>query len=234
MNKAKYGLAAAILCSAGLILTGCEEQEDNTIANQTTGSITRNTHKKPIKAKQAAMQQISVEHTVKFNGQEIPVVATYGIDKRYVNNWWFTNNEEINLAIKPAKILKPNAKLGVNNVYADVAIVSKYVRYNGIRQDSLDESYSNLPNGYVAINKQNGFDLPFQVESINENEISFDAINGYGSGESSRITEAELRNHAYGAKLNVVWTLAIKENGETYFKTVHDTIGLPYQTGNNN
>lgn len=132
------------------------------------------------------------------------------------------------LSIKPDKEIS-NIDLGVNNIYADVAIASRYMEYNGIRQDSLNQSYSDMPNGFVSINKQNSFDLSFQVENINENEVSFHMIDGWGGGHSDRIDEDELRGNAYGAKLNVVWTLAIKDKGQIYFKTLHDTIGLPYK-----
>lgn len=233
MKLSKIAKLSGIALASCLLLTACEEDEEEgePLNNQTETSITQNkTNKpaKPVKAKQVAMKNVDVEHTIEFNGKIIPITATYGIDKRYVNNWWFTNNEEINLSIKPDKNVG-GISLGVNNIYSDVTISSRYLKYNGVRQDSVDQSYSNMPNGFVSINKDNDYSLAFQVESINENETSFNEINGYGDSDTERISENDLREHAYGAKLNVVWTLAIKDHGQTYFKTVHDTIGLPYK-----
>ncbi|KAI4315661.1 hypothetical protein [Lactobacillus intestinalis] len=54
-------------------------------------------------------------------------------------------------------------------------------------------------------------------------------ISGYGQTDTHRIDEGDLRAHAYGAKLNVVWTIGIKKDGKIYFKTIHDTIGIPYE-----
>ena len=82
----------------------------------------------------------------------------------------------------------------------------------------------------VSISKNDGYTLPFQVESINENETSFYVINGYGKTDNQRITEHDLRENAYGAKLNVVWTVAITDkSGNTYFKTINDAVGIPYK-----
>lgn len=213
-----------------LLLAGCadDEPQSENLNNQTDAKITENSSHTPVKAKAIETKDINVEHTIDFDGQKIPMIATYGIDKRYVNNWWFTNNEQIDLSIKPEKNID-NLDLGVNNVYADVSISSKYLRYNGVRQDSVNQSYSDLPNGFVSINKNNNFELPFQVESINENQTSFYMISGYGQTDTHRIDEGDLRARAYGAKLNVVWTLGIKKDGKTYFKTIHDTIGIPYE-----
>lgn len=54
-------------------------------------------------------------------------------------------------------------------------------------------------------------------------------ISGYGQTDTHRVDEGDLRARAYGAKLNVVWTIGIKKDGKTYFKTIHDTIGIPYE-----
>lgn len=229
MKFKKKIIAISLLLLSVFVLTACEddEQTDNDLT-KTEGLIDKKSTSKPIKAKKTPMHNISVSHELSFNGKKIPLTATYGIDKHYVNNWWFTDNEEINLSIKPDKDVA-GLSFGVNNVYSDVVIASSYIRFNGVRQDSVNQSYSNLPAGYVAIDKANDFDLPFQVESINENQTSFYMINGYGSSDTERISEKEIRQYAYGAKLNVVWTIAIKYQGQTYFKTIHDTIGLPYK-----
>lgn len=55
-------------------------------------------------------------------------------------------------------------------------------------------------------------------------------INGTGESDTERINENDLRDHASGAKLNVVWTIAVKQNSNVFLKTIHDSIGLPYET----
>lgn len=222
----KLVLTALTGLSAMLLLTGCEEEQtDTTLKSSTNATIT----KKIGKAAKPQLVDTHVPHTIEFKGKKIRLMATYGIDKRYAYRWRFTGTENVNLAIKPAEDY-PDIKLGVNNVYADVSISSKYVRYDSIRQDSVNIGYSELPKGTVSISKQDGYTLPFQVESINANETSFYVINGYGKSDTHRISENDLGNHAYGAKLNVVWTVAITDkSGNTYFKTINDAVGIPYK-----
>lgn len=151
----------------------------------------------------------------------------YGIQKKYAYNWRFTGTASVNLAIKPQENYK-DIQLGVNEVYSDVSVVSKYYRYNGVRQDSLNVSYSQLPKGSVAISKSDDYEIPFQVESINANETSFYIWNGYGRSDTHRISESDIRDEASGAKLNVIWTLAVTDkDGNTYFKTINDAVGMP-------
>lgn len=211
--------------SAMFLLTGCEEQTDTTLKSSTNATIT----KKISKAAKPELVDTHVPHIIDFKGKKIKLMATYGIDKRYAHKWRFTGTESVNLSIKPVEDY-PNIELGINNVYADVSISSKYARYDSVRQDSVNISYSDLPKGIVAMSKQDGYRLPFQVESINANQTSFYMINGFGNSSTHRISENELRENAYGAKLDVVWTLAITDNnGNTYFKTINDAVGIPYK-----
>lgn len=221
----KLVLTALTGLSAMLLLTGCEEQTDTTLKSSTNATIT----KKVSKAAKPKLVDTHVPHTINFKGKKIKLMATYGVDKRYAHKWRFTGTENVNLAIKPVKDY-PDIKLGVNNVYADVSISSSYARYDSVRQDSVNISYSDLPKGSVAISKQDGYTLPFQVESINANQTSFYVINGYGKSDTHRISETDLRDHAYGAKLNVVWTVSITDkDGNTYLKTINDAVGIPYK-----
>lgn len=211
--------------SAMFLLTGCEEQTDTTLKSSTNATIT----KKISKAAKPELVDTHVPHTINFQSKKIKLMATYGIDKRYAHKWRFTGTESVNLAIKPVENYS-NIKLGINNVYADVSISSRYARYDSVRQDSVNIGYSDLPKGMAAISKQDGYTLPFQVESINANQTSFYMINGFGNSDTHRISENELRENAYGAKLDVVWTLAITDkNGNTYFKTINDAVGIPYK-----
>lgn len=222
----KLFITALTGLSAMLLLTGCEEEQtDTTLKNSTNATIT----KKISEAAKPKLVDTHVPHTIEFKGKKIKLMATYGIDKRYAHRWRFTGTENVNLAIKPAEDY-PDIKLGVNNVYADVSISSSYARYDSVRQDSVNISYSELPKGTVSISKQDGYTLPFQVESINANQTSFYVINGYGKSDTHRISENDLRNHAYGAKLNVVWTVSITDKyGNTYLKTINDAVGIPYK-----
>lgn len=218
-------ITSALLLSACFALAGCSEDSGETLKGQTDATMGKNVRH----VKDPAMSYTKINHSVTFNGEKINFVAKYGIEKRYVHNWRFTNTEKVILSLKPVSD-NPNLKLGINNVYSDVSISSSKTQYNAVRQDSVNLSYSQLPHGMVSISKNDGYSLPFQVESINENETSFYVINGYGKTDNQRITEHDLRENAYGAKLNVVWTVAITDkSGNTYFKTINDAVGIPYK-----
>lgn len=218
----------AITALAG-VLTGCEGEDSGVTLKGQTNATMGKTVKHVATPK---MANTTVPHVIDFNGKKIKLVATYGIDKRYARNWIFTNTEQVNLAIKPVEDY-PGIKLGINNIYSDVSTVASKTKYNGVRQDSVNMSYSDMPQGMAIISKSNGYSLPFKVESINENETSFYVINGYGKTENDRITEAELKQHSYGAKLDFVWTVGITDkHGNTYLKTINDSIGIPYKREN--
>lgn len=216
------------LCGLALtfLLTGCEAKTDN---DQRLANVTNTTVGNNVQSVQTpALVNTNVDHTIDFNGKKIKLIATYGLDKRYAHNWYFTGNENVNLSIKPQSD-NGDITLGVQNVYADVSISSKYQRFDSVRQDSVNMSYSDLPNGMVTITKNNNFTLPFEVESINANQTSFYMINGYGESKTQRLLESDIRKYVDGAKLNVIWTIGIKDSSNNmYIKTIRDSIGIPY------
>jgi len=221
MKKLVSVFAVALIA---LGISACDQDSDVTLKSETDAQIGKNTK---VVATNEPMKSVSVEHTIDYQGTKIPVVATYMINKNLANNWHFTYQSNINLQIKTGSI-PSNARVLVNNIYSDVSIVSNKVSTNGIRQDSLEQSYSQLPSGGIDVNSENSYSIPFQVEGINENETSMTILNGYGWTEKYRITEGDLKEHgAQGAKLNVVWTLLVNEDGRTFSRTVSDHIGLP-------
>lgn len=158
-------ITSALLLSACFVLAGCSEDSGETLKGQTDATMGKNVKH----VKDPAMSYTKINHSVTFNGEKINFVAKYGIEKRYVHNWRFTNTEKVILSLKPVSD-NPNLKLGINNVYSDVSISSSKTQYNAVRQDSVNLSYSQLPHGMVSISKNDGYTLPFQVESINEND----------------------------------------------------------------
>lgn len=231
MRKSKL-IMAAIATVLLIVLSGCgEEQSDTTMSNTTTGQIGSSSSVEINSKDQAAkFKSLTAMHKIKVDGQNLTFKTSYGIERRLVNNWYFTVPSTINLGIKLAG-KQAKYSYQVNSLYADVSIVSKYARYNGVRQDSLSTSYGQLKRGGIDIDSSNGFTMPFQVEGINESETSVTVINGYGSSDTERITESDLREHAYGGRLRVVWTLLVtnQKTGKQFAQTIQDSIGLPYK-----
>lgn len=222
---------AALLCGAffcGLfLLTGCElEESDADINNDTVAQI--GSQSEAIDLKTPNLKTTTVDHAVPFNNQSFQLKSIYGIDEKRLNNWWFTTSSTVNLELGIENI-PSNIEVRVTNVYSEVSIISKKAYKNGVRQDSLNQSYSQIGNGGISIDPANSFTLPFQVEGINQNETSFYVINGYGTTNTDRLTESDVREDAQGGMLNTVWTILVKDKNsdQSFVKTINDKIGLP-------
>lgn len=210
--------------------TACEEDlVDMDIANDTT-TVIGNENVDSTQLTDEEMVDTTISHKINVKGKEIKLNAVYAIPKNRKNNWYFTYQSQIDLALNLDSI-DPNFEIMVNNVYSDVSIIAYKARFNGIRQDSVNLNYNDLPNGGVSITPTDNYTLPFQIEGINQSETSMVVWNGYGSSSTSYLTESTVREQAKSGKLNVVWTLLIKDKttNETVMKTITDKIGLPVQ-----
>lgn len=231
MHKFKLIALLGLALTTTLILTGCEEESGADITHETTTQIGKTAS---VNTKAPELESTTSNHTVTVNGQSFGLKASYGISKSRLNNWYFAQPSSVSVGAQTQN-LPDNLKVKVSEIYAEVAMVSNLARYNGVRQDSMDIQYTTLPSGGIAIDNNNDFKVPFQVEGINANENSFYIINGYGASETSRITESELRDSVQGGALKTVWTLLITDTktGNTYGQTVQDSIGLPYKHNTN-
>lgn len=230
-NRSRSVAAVAIItCCLGL-LTGCEL--DDTDANIETDTVAQiGSSNEIVKSQEPKLKASSIDHVVKFNDTEVKVKTTYGIDEKRLNNWWFTTSSTVNLELITESIPE-NVEVRVNNVYSEVSIISDKAYKNGIRQDSLNQSFSSIDSGGISVDSLNSFTLPFQVEGINQNETSFRIINGYGNSTTTRLTEKEVRKDSQGGVLNTVWTILVKDkdSNQSFVKTINDKIGLPCKSG---
>lgn len=227
-SKIARSLLFVSILSIGVIaLTGCDlEESDADIENDTVAQIGSSQDK--VEPSDLILKTSSVDHIVTFNDKEIKLKSIYGIDEKRLYNWWFTTSSTVNLELR-AESIPTDIEVRVNNIYSEVSIISNKAYKNGIRQDSLNQSYSQLDSGGISIDPGNNFTLPFQVEGINQNETSFYVINGYGSSNTKRLTESYVREDTQGGVLNTVWTILIrdKNSNQSYMKTINDKIGLP-------
>lgn len=223
-------IAGVALLFMAIGLSSCSEEKSGTdMSHETTAKISNDSSK--VLTEAPNLKKLTSQHKVTVNGASFNLDATYGIPRSRLDNWYFTQPTSVSIGSKTSD-LPANLDVHVTEIYSDVTMISKYARYNGVRQDSADLKYSELPDGGVAIDNSNNFSVPFQVEGINENETSFYVINGYGSSDTDRISEGDLREYAQGGALKTVWTLLVhdKKTDKTYAKTVQDSIGLPYVT----
>jgi hypothetical protein len=217
----------AMLSFGAITLSGCMlEDSDSDIKNDTVAMIGSDNEIR--ESTDPVLKTSVVEHVIKFNGKDIKLKTTYGIDEKRLNNWWFTTSSTVSLELA-AESIPDDVEVLVNNIYSEVSIISTKAYKNGVRQDSLNQSFSELDHGGIHVNPSNNFTLPFQVEGINQNETSFYVISGYGSSHTDRLSESTVREDSQGGVLNTVWTVLVKEknSSQTFVKTINDKIGLP-------
>lgn len=209
------------------MFTGCELEESGaTLKNETIGTIGEDS---VIETQKKEMTDLETNHTIEFNDLNLNFKPIYSIEKSRAENWLFTQSSSINLSLSIENVPE-GINVMVSQVYSDISLLSKYSKYNGIRQDSINIDYHSLPTGGVSIRKSDAFIMPFQVEGVDKSETFFYMYNGYGSSSTSRITETQLGENVQGAVLNVVWTILIEEEltGNLYIKTINDRVGIPY------
>jgi len=175
------------------------------------------------------MTDLETNYNIEFNNQPLVFKPVYSIEKSRAENWMFTQSSSIYLSLGIENVPE-GIDIVVSQVYADISLLSKYAKYNGIRQDSINIEYNSLPNGGISIRNSYPYIMPFQVEGVDKSETFFYMYNGYGSSSTHRVTESDLAKNVQGAVLNVVWTILIRENstGNQYIKTINDRVGIPY------
>ena len=160
---------------------------------------------------------------------EAQLETSYKVDERNLNDYVFTTPSIADLSVKLRTDAPQNYNIRVTNLYADVSVSSKYSRFNGLRQDSINLNLTQAPNGGYDISTTDDYTQPFQIESVNQNESFIHGWNGYISEQYSYLTERDIKKHSNGAVLRTVWTLSVEDTQahKTYSKTVSDTIFMP-------
>jgi len=221
-----------ILCIVALVLpvSGCYlEASEVTLENETVGTIGRDG---TIEIEEKEMMNLETHHKIKFGQTSLSFKPVYAVEKERAENWLFTQTSSIDLSLHIDDV-QEGMEVMVTQVYGDISLLSKYAKYNGIRQDSINIAYGSLPTGGVSIRESDGYSMPFQIEGVDKSETFFHLFMGYGSSQAKRITEYDLAGVVQGAVLNVVWTILIREeaSGNLYIKTINDRVGIPYDRG---
>ena len=205
-----------------MIMTGCEEEEEASVINNPSNIDTsqdttdNNTDFNFI--------EVDKNHDITVNSDNIKLIASYQIPDKRLNNYVFTVPSIIKLNIKLADNSRYNIR--VAHLYADVYVSSRYARFNGLRQDSMNLDFTEAKNNGYDIDTVNAFEQLFQVESVNQNESFIHGWHGYVSEHYSYLSEKEIKNNSNGAILRCVWTLSIydSETDKTYSKYISDEI----------
>lgn len=194
---------------AVILLAGCEYEETPVSSLQNATDIA-SSGVEAQKVQEVAKKTITKSHSFDFKGQTINFETSYGIDEKFINSWYYTIPNSVDLAIK-TNGLPSGVEVAVNNLYVDVTVSSRYSRFNGARQDSMNLSYSTVGNGGFSFNDAIPYTQPFQIEGVNQSEIFLQQWNGYGISSTSYLTENEIRKYSDGVVLRSVWLISIKQ-----------------------
>lgn len=141
------------------------------------------------------------------------------------SQWRITDSK--NIMIKCSVLSIPNGTtVLVEHMHADISLKSVYESFDGIPQDSMDDSiHGGLQPGFY-ITDNHPYECVFAIQGYSQTLISgwgF-VISGYGSMtvKEYRLTETNLdkTGGVYGNKIQIVYDLAIKNDTEPYFHTV--------------
>lgn len=227
--KKKIGMMLGIAALA-LSVSGCGlEVSGVTLDEETVGTIGQDG---TIEIEEKEMTDLETHHKIAFGQYSLSFKPVYAVEEERARNWLFTQSSSIDLSLNIEDVPE-GMEVMVTQVYGDISLLSKYAKYNGIRQDSINIDYGTLPTGGVSIRESDGYSMPFQVEGVDKSETFFHLFMGYGSSSTERITESDFGGKVQGAVLNVVWTVLIREeaSGNLYIKTINDRVGIPYDRG---
>jgi len=224
MKHLKRLIIVFMILLSCMIMTGCEE-EASVINNPSNIDTSQNTSQDTTD-NNTDFNFIGVDknHDININSDNIKLIASYQIPDKRLNNYIFTVPSVIKLNIKLAENSRYNIR--VAHLYSDVYVSSRYARFNGLRQDSMNLDFIEAKNNGYDIDTVNAFEQLFQVESVNQNESFIHGWHGYVSEHYSYLSEKEIKNNSNGAILRCVWTLAIydSETDKTYSKYISDEI----------
>ena len=219
MKHLKRLIILFMILMSCMIMTGCEE-EASVVNNPTNIDANQDT----VDNTDIKFIGIDKNHDININSDNIKLISSYQISDKRLNNYIFTVPSVIKLNIKLAENSRYNVR--VAHLYSDVYVSSRYARFNGLRQNSMNLDFIEARNNGYDIDTVNSFEQLFQVESVNQNESFIHGWNGYISERYKYLSERDIRENSNGAILRCVWTLAIydSETDKTYSKYISDEI----------
>lgn len=222
MKHIKKFILLFMLITTCSIITGCEEEAS--VVNNPTNIDTNQTNQDTVDNADINFIGIDKNHEININSDSIKLISSYQIPDTRLNDYRFTIPSVIKLNIKLAE--NSRYAVRVSHLYSDVYVSSRYARFNGLRQDSMNLDFAETKNNGYDIDTTNSFEQLFQVESVNQNESFIHGWNGYISERYKYLSEGDIRNNSNGAILRCVWPLAIydSETDKTYSKYISDEI----------
>ena len=215
MNKLKF-LTLTFILTASLV-TGCTYETTYMQEDTKTDTI-------QLPADPLEKPQLTQELDVK--GEDFKLVCTYDTGNYNTSDWHVTESKPINMTIH-TKGLPKGYKVFLEHVHADVSLKSTSPSLNGIKQDTMDDSYHGTSQDGFYIDDTSNYSNIFLVDGYSEQFFSLwgYAVGGVDtiSGMKYRLSEDNIIDKGtYAEKLQVVYDLAILS--PTKNKFIHTSV----------
>jgi hypothetical protein len=166
-------------------------------------------------------------------GEKFTVTTTYTTP--YRGSWNITDNKSLDLALRLSGSVPEGAIVYVEHFHADVTLMSTKAAFNGMIQDSMDDSMHGGSEPGFLVSATYPYATSFSIDGYSQTLISgWSFQNGdFGTGEISekRLTENNLKKDGgvTGNKLTFVYDLLVKYPNDAGFHkvAVTDAFAVP-------
>jgi hypothetical protein len=186
-------------------------------------------------------QEVTLTTTLEAPDSEITISARYGFSQDF-GKWKITDNKAIE--IKLELITSTNATILIEHMHSDVFIESTSSAFDGVTQDSMDDSFHGTQGGFLLTENYPYYET-FSIEGTNDQftttMLDMYCYNvGFGGGcdgdsQSFRISERTLTHEygVYGNSIIFIYDVLVKYDGEDYFhkQILTDNILIDLDTG---
>lgn len=166
----------------------------------------------------------NLKQVINVHNNNFKLVTEYYCDDESKRKWRITSDKFLYSKVY-TEGLNDDTEVYIDNIHIDTSIKSKYVAFDGIIQDTMDDHVHNAQMYGFPINNNTYYYGVNAIEGCNEQFIE-GYVYGYqtyeqGSISSRRVTEGMLDDYeVYANKFSIVYDLLIKKPNEKEFSNV--------------
>lgn len=161
------------------------------------------------------------EHTI----EGFKFITNYNTGNYDLNTWKVTDSKALNIEAF-VKDVPEGATVLVEHVHADVSLKSDNSQFNGLIQDSMDDSFhGNTQDGFY-VSETYPYQNTFTIEGFSKDLIDgwMFVCGDFGDGQvfSRRLTEENLveEGNVTANKLQIVYDILVKYDNEEFYHVV--------------
>lgn len=175
----------------------------------------------------------SLTQELEVKDEDVTLKVTYDTGNYNLDKWHVTDSKSVGMSVKTVD-LPDGYEVYIDHVHADISLASTYAQINGIKQDSMDDTYHGYNQDGFYIDNNSEYYNVFQIEGYTDQFYTSwgYAFGNYGSISSSyeKLTENNLIDlDTYAERLSVVYDISIKKPGSDKMitKSVSSEVLIP-------